>query len=146
MGERWKMTSDLTRGAISGRAWIALAPVPTHTTRFPARSTSWRHRAVWNCSPGNASQFLTGGVAGLLSCPVATMKKLALRTAVAPVRKSRVVTTHSFPSNSADSTLVSKEARAWSELSRATPWTYARISSCSAHACDQSPLVANEKE
>ena len=40
---------------MAGTTWIALQPVPTTATRLPARSTSWRHRAVWKAGPSKLS-------------------------------------------------------------------------------------------
>src|SRR4030081_2067889 len=41
------MSSCATVGWIAGTTWIALQPVPRTATLLPARSTSWRPRAVW---------------------------------------------------------------------------------------------------
>ena len=51
----------LDDGWIAGTTWIALQPVPTTATRLPARSTSWRQRAVWNAGPAKLSSPGIGG-------------------------------------------------------------------------------------
>src|SRR3954454_7476930 len=53
-----------TWGWIAGTTWIALQPVPITATRLPARSTSWRHCAVWNAGPSKLSSPSSGGAGG----------------------------------------------------------------------------------
>ena len=69
--ERWKTVIALTWSTIPGTNWIALAPVPTTATRWPVRSTSWRHWAEWKAGPAKVSAPGIGGTTGLDSWPTA---------------------------------------------------------------------------
>ena len=53
---------------------MALHPVPTTATRLPARSTSWRHSAVWNAGPSKLSAPGMGGKDGIESWPQAVIR------------------------------------------------------------------------
>jgi ABC-type dipeptide/oligopeptide/nickel transport system permease subunit len=76
--DRWKTTSWLTSGAIAGTVCIALAPLPTTPTRWPVRSTSEGHSAVWNAGPVNESRPSMSGIVGGLKMPtpLTTMLKV----------------------------------------------------------------------
>ena len=64
--------------AIAGTTWIALQPVPSTATRRPARSTSWRQRAVWNAGPAKESSPAAPGRSGPSSWPQAGIRTSAL--------------------------------------------------------------------
>ena len=56
---------------MAGTTWMALQPVPTTATRRPARSTSWRQRAVWKAGPSKLSRPGSAGTVGTESWPQA---------------------------------------------------------------------------
>ena len=56
LGRRWNTTSSAASLAISGMAWMAVAPVPITATRLPARSTgSAGQSKVWKAGPWKLS-------------------------------------------------------------------------------------------
>ncbi len=69
-GVRWKSSRRPTFSTICGTTWIALAPVPMTATRFPVRSTSWSHSAVWKAGPAKESRPSISGSEGWFSPPI----------------------------------------------------------------------------
>ena len=118
------MSSCSTSGWIDGPTWIALQPVPTRATRFPARSTSWSHSAVWKAGPSKLSSPGIGGTLGCDNCPQAVIRMSA---SCGPALVSR---THFARSSSKRALFTSVEVRTLSStpLSRATCSRYSWIS------------------
>src|SRR4051794_8029566 len=68
-GVRWKRWSCSTSGWMCGTTWIDDAPVPITATRFPRRSASWSHCAVWKAGPWKLSSPGMLGTLGSLRPP-----------------------------------------------------------------------------
>ena len=81
------MSSWATCGWIAGTTWIALQPVPRTAVRTPARSTSWRQRAVWNAGPANES---SPGIAGMLGCVSWPGQAISTSASCVPADVSRI--------------------------------------------------------
>ena len=100
--ERCSTVSVPTLSTMPGTNWIALAPVPTTTTRLLRRSTSWRHCAEWKAGPAKESAPGSDGTTGFESCPTAETTRSASyvvpsahRTDHVPLGSSRVQATTS---------------------------------------------------
>ena len=84
-GERWNTVTCAASSAIAGTICMALAPVPTTATRFPATERSDGQRAEWNSGPRKESIPGSDGVFGRFSCPTAVITASASNVSPAVV-------------------------------------------------------------